>query len=397
MTGPVFLMFLMVVMQISVSFSLLTTKTYIGSSGSISYNPVNLQDFGDDDYILPYAGVGADYCLFQHDDISAWTRYGHIDNLLRWMPLFHTSRMMFTFPSSPTLPRSSTEHGQSVFYDYKWTQLLQLFEERGSKVIGGLQNNYDQQNYVGSPEMTAEWLNFAQKWQSSSLWQRINIGVALFSEPGGEEGMDNGQGIYNTWYSPEVTTRKECVEYFAWLTKEIHKIAPDLIVFFPLQQLNYWDQYELFADMDPTGIFEEPNVVFDFVHPYLFENSDVAFPSAFMDPDATVAIYENQYVIPWINKLAEYGRGGESLWVGETNAFFRSCVETDYHSPDMDLQKEFMTKMINVFVKYGISFNLITMLSWSPDYIPTNLGATVSPYNVHMDILEASNYGEVLY
>jgi hypothetical protein len=329
--------------------------------------------------------------------MSIWEQYGHIDLLNDWQPLFHTSRIMFTFPSSPTLPYSQTEHGHSVFTKKKWTQLLQFFEERGAKAIGCLQNAYDMQNYVGSPEMTAEWLNFAEEWQNNELWQRVNIGVALFSEPGGEEGINNGQGIYNTWYAPVVTTRKECVDYFAWLTKEIHQIAPNLIIFFPLQQLNYYNQYELFNDMDPTGIFQEPNVVFDFLHPYMFENPDVISPSTeyYMNAEKTVEWYENQFIIPWVNKVTELGLGTDKLWVGETNAFFRPCVETDYHHPDMDLQTEFMTKMINVFVKYGISFNLITMMSWLPNYVPTNLGATVAPYNVHMEILETSIYGKV--
>ena len=88
--------------------------------------------------VLPYAGVGTDYCLyFCNSAMTVWTQYtwtadgmtfnGHVDLLNAWKPLFTTPKMGFTFPNV---------NQRCSYYDAgKWETLLKLFSARGVKVV----------------------------------------------------------------------------------------------------------------------------------------------------------------------------------------------------------------------------------------------------------------------
>jgi hypothetical protein len=119
------------------------------------------------------------------------------------------------------------------------------------------------------------------------------------------------------------------------------------------------------------------------VHPYLFDSavgSDVG-----VDPAAKARMYENQFIIPWINKV-----GAAKIHCGETFMFTSPCYETGYVQPNIDRQSRFLTSMINIFFNYGIGFQLLTVLQYAPNYQPS--GCICAPYNVHKAAVDASNY-----
>jgi hypothetical protein len=340
--------------------------------------------------VIPYTGVSTDYCLYYDNSaMSVWTAStftyngvtynGHIDLLNLWKPQFTVSKMGFTFPNAPR---------RCSYYDAgKWETLLQLCTARGVKVIAQLFPNFNSLGYCGSSQLTTDWLNFVDHWKGDS---RI-AAVGLYEEPTSEEKNNNGN--VNDWNSALKTNgvydRKLLAKYFVTLTHQIHSHDSSRVVIFPWLGLSYYDQNELFADFETirqeTGIniLTEPNTVFDIVHPYLFDST--AGSDLGMDPASKASKYESQFVIPWNNKV-----GSAKIHCGETFMFTSPCYETGYVQPDMTRQGKFLTAIINVFVKYRMGFQLLTLLQWAPNYKPS--GYTCIPYNVHRAAFDASCY-----
>ena len=351
---------------------------------------VDLNHAGAQTTAIPYTGVSTDYLLhYDNSDVSVWTEstiivngvtlHGHIDLLNLWKPLFTVSKMSFTFPNVPQ---------RCSYYDpAKWEILLQMFTSRGVKVIAQLYPDCNSLGYLGSSQLSTDWLNFVDQWKGDT---RI-AAVSLYEEPTSEAYNNNGN--VNDWNEALKTNgvydRKLLAKYFVTLTHQVHQHDPNRVVIFPFLGLNYWDQNELFADFEnirqETGIniLTEPNTIFDIVHPYLFDSavgSDVG-----VDPAAKARMYENQFIIPWINKV-----GAAKIHCGETFMFTSPCYETGYVQPNIDRQSQFLTSMINIFFNYGIGFQLLTVLQYAPNYQPS--GCTCAPYNVHKAAVESSNY-----
>jgi hypothetical protein len=351
---------------------------------------VDLNYAGAQTSAIPYTGVSTDYLLhYDNSDVSVWTAniitvdgvtlHGHIDLLNLWKPLFTVSKMSFTFPSAPQ---------RCSYYDpVKWEILLQMFTARGVKVIAQLYPDCNTLGYLGSSQLSTDWLNFVDRWKGDT---RI-AAVSLYEEPTSE--AHNINGNVKDWNdllkTNGVYDRKLLAKYFITLTHQIHQHDPNRVVIFPFLGLSYYDQNELFADFETirqeTGIniLTEPNTIFDVVHPYLFDSavgSDVG-----VDPPSKARMYENQYIIPWINKV-----GAAKIHCGETFMFTSPSYETGYVQPNIDRQRQFLTSMINVFSKYGIGFQLLTLLQYSPNYQPAD--STCAPYNVHRAAVDASNY-----
>ena len=214
-------------LNISIVLVLLLTISFI-SPVSAQIGGQSTFGYINPDNILPYTGIGTDY-MNSYTGANRWTYttfdrdgvtyYGHVDLLNYWKPLFHTPRMGFTF---------RTDGGAMSSYNKdKLENMLQLFAARNIKPIMMQQNQLPTRlddNYVGSPEMTDNWLNiFLGDWVTNGKLDSRIAGISLFSETNHEGGIDNGMGVYNNLYSG-VETLEDVAEYFSWLTREIHKI-----------------------------------------------------------------------------------------------------------------------------------------------------------------------------
>ena len=353
--------------------------------------------------ILPNTGCGTDYCLNYSDElVSIWTDgyndwrgdvfyNGLIDCFVYWKPLFHTARMGFVFASASIEPAG--QHGCSVYDKNKFWAVMDLMQERGVKCIAMYQNNYDSQNFVGSPEMTADWLQLVR-----DLKDHPNLkGVSFFSEPTAKfdewGGTDNGIGVYNTWHSsiatdgtPKDEGNQNLANYFSWLTREVHKIAPHLIVYYPFLSLTEYDTNKVIQFIRNTGIFDEPNVIFDIAHPYYFENhtewGDMYIPTHQHAIDQA-NLHKSHSFNPWIQAI-----GAGKCYIGETFMFWRACYETNYIEPAENgaIQQTFWKALVNHMVDLKIGFQMWGLINSLP--LTTN-------NTLHTETLDSSNYGKL--
>lgn len=336
---------------------------------------------------MHYTGPGADYLMYYSDSaVSVWTQYtwttdgvtynGHADLANKfWLPLgLNVVKLGFTFPGV----------GKTCSYydETKFDQVLSLFDTRGVKVIAALYPTWDAQyngdGYCGSPKLKADWLAFAQRWKDDDRIVAFN----LYGEPVGQ--INGGQGTgHASWYSGLNNERKNLALYFVDLVKSIHTIDPDRVVIYPYLALSYWNQDELIGDLEGTGIFEEPNTIFDVVHPYLFDSSIGGDQGT--NPASKAIMYENSFIVPWVNRV-----GSSKVWCGETFMFTHPSYETEYQDPDMVRQKAFFVEMLNAFVRNRVGFDIWDILTLSPHYLPSE--SVVPPADIHKEAIEASNF-----
>jgi hypothetical protein len=331
-----------------------------------------------------YTGVGGDYLLYYNSgSVSAWTEYnwtsdditynGHIDISNKyWKPMgFTIDKILFSFLNEGV--------SGSKYDETKFAQVLDMFDQRGIKVIPALYPDYDASYnldyYDGSPQLKADWLAFTKKWKGDSRIAAFNI----YGEPTGA--TDNGMGSGQTWYSG-IKSRKNLAIYFVDLVKSIHAIDPNRVVIYPYLGLSYWNPQELFDDIESTGIFQEPNTIFDVTHPYYFDIHEWNEG----DPVQKALDYESREIVPWIDKV-----GSSKVWCGETFMFVGYAQGFDY-KVDLNKQKEFFVEMLNIFEKDKVGFNVLGGLSASPHYVSTYSGDQVSWNDFHTKAIKESNF-----
>ena len=363
------------------SFKILTNtgNTAACSIQSESFIGLSNLPIVSSEYVLPWTGLGADYLMYySNGDPSLWTNsefihndvtyYGHVDLVNYWKPLFHQAKLGFTF---------NGVNQSCSYYEYnKMSQVIQLFADRGVGVIPALYPSWDAEDYCGSPQLTSDWVDFTYDFLDDDRILAFN----LYGEPVG--GIDGGQGTNTiSWYDG-IQSRKDLALYFVDLVEAIHSIDPDRVVIYPYLGLSYWNQYELIADLEGSGIFDEPNVLFDIIHPYYFERPDWNEGT----PAEKAVMYKNQFIVPWINRLPS-----SKLVCGETFCFAAPVQENNFVAPNRELQVEFMTNMINVFVEHKIGFNFWASLTFPPNYVSPN--QVFSRSNAHIESILASDYG----
>jgi hypothetical protein len=333
----------------------------------------------DPSSVLPWTGLGADYLLYYNNqDVTVWTQtefmrdgvwyYGHVDLVNYWKPLFHIAKLGFTFPY---------ENQICSYYDYrKMNDVVDLFFERGTRVIPALYPRWDSEAYVGSEKLAQDWITFTYDFLDDDRIAAFNI----FGEPVGQSGEKATD--LRQWHPEMQEDRNSVLQYFVDLINSIHNIDPNRVVIFPFLGLSYWNQHELISDLEGTGMLENPNVIFDIIHPYYFQRSEWNEGT----PAQKVTMYENQFILPWINRLPS-----NRLWCGETFCFSAPVSETHYADPIRSLQIDFMKNMINVFVEYKIGFIFWDSLAYPPYYTAPN--QVFSLADAHIESVETSNYG----
>ena len=349
--------------SVSVSFvnSALTQHTIIDSSGSIFYETHIVFESNT----MLYTGLGQDYLLhYSDEDPNIWTRYGtstyYQDKLMYWKQRgYKSSRLMFTFDTpSSFVPLDSRV---SIYDENKMDWVVDFFHRAGVTVILDMHDN-DKLNYYGSQAYVDSWLNVATHYKSDSRIAGFNIA----NEPSLSDYAGHDLGALSGPVG-RVDSNAQLVKAFVYLTREIHKIDPSRIVFFPTYvmftpsiNIDTWIAYIRDAGTALNyDIMNDPYVIFDIAHPYYFEN---AWDNG-MTPEQKAESYAQNQILPAVQAF-----GASKCWVGETFAWqgltYEDNMPTDPyhqapHTADPYLQTRWLTSIINVFVRYEVSFQVL--------------------------------------
>ena len=197
---------------------------------------------------------------------------------------------------------------------------------------------------MGSWNWVNNWKNVAKHYKGD---ERIGA-FQIFNEPFEETWATSGP-------VGAIIDERKLLEACAYLVNEIHSIDSSRIIVFPTFMLTAgvygwplnWTSF--YDDLLANGMIQD-EVIFDIVHPYYFEISEYDLG---LTPSQKVAWYRDNFVIPAVNLL-----GVNKCWVGETFAWYPATH---------DKQVQYLTEMINVFVEYGVDFQILSYFSKSPE------------------------------
>jgi hypothetical protein len=367
----ILLIILVAVMQIPIASSVSTAQQTFFNSGLISYSQaqdpgISVFDPPNNNGSLRLTGVGGDYLVYYSDqDPSIWeTSWIHDDLTYYASKGLTTSRLGFVFSDSTVAPLG--KHGMSVYNKAKMDRVLTYFDQFGMKVVFVLQNNYDQANYCGSQSWFDNWLQVTRDYKDDNRVLAFNI----FGEP---EHDVNG---YNTWAS-HITTKAQFNVEMMKLVKAIHTIDPKRVVILPYMGLGSLyngfgsETYSSWiADLKAAGFESEPNTMVDVTHPYFFENQyDYS-----LNPTQKAKWYEDNQIKPMTSAF-----GSSRCWSGETFIWLGTTIGGG--TATLSLQKEYLTEMINCFVRNQVGFDLWAVWGNMDRRIPTK------------ECIAASNFG----
>jgi hypothetical protein len=270
-------------------------------------------------------GIGGDYLVnYSSGDPSAWEPL--IPLLAQWQSLgYSTSRLGFVFPGLT---------GMSVLDYTKFDAVLTYFASIGVQVIPVLQNNTDDVSaFVANPNFISDWLQFVTYYKGDT---RI-AAVEIFGEPNSDTSYYAGSSL-------------KLQQLFKSLIDQIHAIDPTRLIIYPTGNVNYPDALTWIADLRTTGIINDQLVVFDIIHPYLFESSNDTPPPPNNTPTQIVQYNLNTWMLPCIAAF-----GPNRCFCGET-----------YANPNLtqSLQVQFLTEQINSFIANGVQFDIWATLEF---------------------------------
>jgi len=315
-------------------------STELSSYGLVSHEP--LSDGPLRSGPLPYTGIGGDYCLiYDSGDVERWITWGTgsqswVEAAAAFKPNYHTAALGFEF--------NSVEGGSKLDYT-KFRKVLEIFDAAGLDVIAYLIQQPYAEGYAFSSEYWNDWISFAYEFKGDGR-------IAAFS-------------LYSEFVPenlPADKTLYDAMAKFADLTRAIHTVDPNRVVIFPTGQLCYDYAIDWIVDIQNTGIVREPNVVFDVVHPYFFENSwDMG-----LTPEQKAVWYSNNWIAPCVNAF-----GANRCYGGETFAWF---------GRNDNLQRRWLAAIISEYAAHNVGFTVWGVLG----------GAAW--YNLNIQGILASNY-----
>lgn len=282
---------------------------------------------------LPLTGLGTDYTLHYSDgSVESWIAEGITTKLVQYREMGYTvSRMGFEFGTTTCM---------STLNYAKFDRLLEIFDSLSIKIVPVA---WDDQTLSSTFLSTykSNWLTFASRYCGDN---RI-AAFALFSEPTNKiltHSMNRTQFLY----------------YAADLVRSIHEIDPNRICIFALPVFMYSTFGQWLPELRSCGVIDEPNVVFDIIHPYYFENDwDME-----MMPEQKANWYGTNWLAPAVAAF-----GANRCWAGETFAWVgeKTIATINYpsHNPNPDLQKRWLTAIINEYDKYGVGFSIWSSMS----------------------------------
>ena len=210
-------------------------------------------------------------------------------------------------------------------------KVLDILSASDVKGIMALHNNgVSCKNYYGSSAWYNNWITVANTFNSDN---RI-AAFSIFGEPEHYSG-------YDTW-APGITSSKQVQEKALELARAIHQIDPDRVVIMPYgMTYGRGNIGHYIADIQAIGALNEPNLVFDILHPYFIETlaDDMG-----LSPSQKAQWYGDNVVKPCVAAF-----GADRCYIGETFA---------WGGKTQSYQIQFLTEMINVFVEYHVGFTV---------------------------------------
>ena len=300
--------------------------------------------------LTEFSGLGDDYCAYYSDhDATIWKSSSIQDDLEYWKNKgLSCIRLGFEF-SDITSPRSTK---MSTYNSQKMHEVIDILDANGHTVILLLQNSPygTMQHYCGSQNFINNWLQVTRDFKGD---QRVKA-FSLFGEPNHE---NNG---YDTW----ATSIKSPLQFYQKmmdLTKSIHAIDPNRVVILPFamgEGFYNWDTGLWINDLKAVGLLNEPNTMVDIDHPYFFENNW----DGGLNPTQLAERHGRDIIKPFVEAF-----GADRCYVGETFAWIgqntiRTAI-TPSKPPTPSLQREWLTAIVNVCIKYQVPFNIWSSLS----------------------------------
>ena len=274
-------------------------------------------------------GLGDDYCIYYNDGpASVWDQSWIRARLETYKVQAVRLGFMFTDAS----------HGAtdgSIYNEAKMKLVLGYLDASDVKGILLLQNNnVSCKLYAGSVAWYNNWIAVANAFKDDDRVAAFSI----FGEPEHYSG-------YDTW-DPSITSTRQLQARFLELAKAIHQIDPDRVVIMPFPMAYGNPNVQTYIDdIIAVGALQEPNLIFDVIHPYFTEDSgDMG-----MTPTQKAQWYLNNWIQPCINAF-----GADRCYCGETFGF---SSKTEAY------QIEFLTAMLNVFVEEDIGFTVWSYFS----------------------------------
>ena len=228
-------------------------------------------------------GLGDDYCIYYNDGpATIWDQNWVRSRLTTYK--VKSVRLGFLFSDCS---RGTTDG--SIYNATKMKQVLGYLDASGVKGILLLQNNgVSCKNYAGSDAWYNNWIAVANAFKDDDRVAAFSI----FGEP------EHWIGYYDTW-DPSITSTRQLQTRFLQLAKEIHTIDPDRTVIMPYPMAyGSYNVQKYIDDIIAIGALQEPNLIFDMVHPYYVETVSADMG---LNPTQKAQWYLNNWIQPCIN------------------------------------------------------------------------------------------------
>ena len=320
---------------------------------------------------LPLTGIGADYTISSSNgpiDGSAndvwlapqsWlpspvTGYSWLQVLAWWKTYGMTvSRIGFVFADS--VPPSGL-YGESVLDYTKMDTLAGYMNSIGVKMIALLQNNPDSSGvesvspFSATPKFIADWQTFTAHYMTGTTLGNAFAAFDIFGEPNPYYTLP----VYGSLFA-EQQRWTDCIA-------AIHAIDPNRVCIFPFPYYSTYTPQTWYADLQKTSInghtiLQEPNVVFDVLHPYWFPPGS-GVQNLTSTPEAEAQYYATNFLIPSISYLG----GSSKCWLGETFLWDVYDAQGNLDTVNHALQVRWITAIVSQMVAANSGFSLWNML-----------------------------------
>jgi hypothetical protein len=258
----------------------------------------------------------------------------------------------------------------------KMSQVLDLLGSVGVKGILDLHNTQECQGYFGSQAMVNDWVQVAKDFKGDSRVAAFNV----FNEPNSGTWASSGPvGAINSGLQAQ--------KFLAYLINQIRAVDPNRVIMYPtfcwmdfstyngLEQASERTNFK--NDLVTAGVWGMSNIVYDVLHPYLWEEYPQQDVST--DPVVCADYWITNVLVPMATLLG----GSQYVWIGETYPWSSSeiCPYTGQHFTDSK-QIAFVTELINQCAAHQVGFQLWCYFTRQADH----------NYNSYDVALQASIY-----
>ena len=329
---------------------------YVADSGGIDPAPEPEPEEPPVEYstgALFGTGVGTDYCLhYDSGSVERWITEGVMTRLEAYLDDgFNSSRVSFRFSDTMT----GWYSGSSKLDYAKMDRLLEIFDASNMSLIP---TSWDDQSAKSAFLSTFkdDWVDFATEFAGDSRIAAFSIG----NEPNTAM-LADWAGVTVSQLNANPTLKNQMrLNYYtliADIIDAIHVVDPTRICIVPYPYQMGGSFYSWYNnELVPTGLTSKSNVMFDILHPYFMENEyDWVVAGSATTPTQKAGWYGANYIAPAVAAL-----NSSRCWAGETFAWLGEMTiatpNVPSHTPDYDLQKEWLISMMDAYAEYGVGF-----------------------------------------